>query len=377
LPLAGAAIFAAIRVFSLALCAFLLRHGSFAGRHWSLQHWIISWDGTFYLALAAHGYGYRWPHGHPLPAGTLYPWFPGYPDAMRLVASLPGVSLPLAGFAVTIAAGIAAGWGLTRLGLNLTANPRVSLLMVAIWASAPGSIVFSMVYTETLYCALAIWALVALTERRWLTAAGLTIAAGTVQSTASALIAAVAVAAACSVVAAIRRREPVMLSWRPAAATVLAPLGLLGYLGFVALSVGRLDGWFWIEKNAWHMSFDWGAGMLSDLGRTFLGTATVPMILLSFIIVCAAILAGWSLTERIPVYLHAYTIIGVLVAFGTTETWLCCKPRFLLPAVLLALPLARLLAAARTPVLIALVTLLATASTWCGLYLTVVARLPP
>jgi hypothetical protein len=42
--------------------------------------------------------------------------------------------------------------------------------MAALWAVAPGSIVLSMLYSEALFCALAIWSLIALVERRWLTA---------------------------------------------------------------------------------------------------------------------------------------------------------------------------------------------------------------
>ena len=78
-----------------------------------------------------------------------------------------------------------AAWGLTRLGLKLTRDPRISLLLVAIWAVAPGSVALSMTYAEALFCALAIWALFALASGRWLTAGLLTLAAGTVRSTAS------------------------------------------------------------------------------------------------------------------------------------------------------------------------------------------------
>ena len=108
---------------------------------------------------------------------------------------------------MTIAAGLAAAWGLTRLGMVLTGDRRVSLLVAALWAVAPGSIVLSMVYSEALFCALAIWSLIALVERRWLTAAGLTILAGTVRSSAMALVAAVAVAAVPTLIRAVRARQ--------------------------------------------------------------------------------------------------------------------------------------------------------------------------
>ena len=94
-------------------------------------------------------------------------------------------------------------------------------------------------------------------------------------------------------------------------------------------------------------------------------------------IVAAVLLMLWSLTERIPVYLHVYTIVVVLMALTTSANWVSSKPRFLLPAVLLALPLARLLAPLRTSVLVPLIGVLAVATTWFGLYLTVIARWTP
>lgn len=87
LPLAliGVITFGGIRLLSLAESAFLLRRGGFGVRRWSLVQWINSWDAKFYLTLATHGYGFRWPDSR-LPRGTLYPWFPGYPAAIRLIA---------------------------------------------------------------------------------------------------------------------------------------------------------------------------------------------------------------------------------------------------------------------------------------------------
>ncbi len=67
----------------------------------------------------------------------------------------------------------------------------------------------------------------------------------------------------------------------------------------------------------------------------------------------------------------------VLMALTTSANWVSSKPRFLLPAVLLTLPLARLLAPVRTSVLVPLIGVLAAATTWFGLYLTVIARWTP
>ena len=365
LPLYGALIFAGIRVLSLATAAFLLPRGKFHELHYSLEHLIRSWDSGYYLAIAVHGYSYE--PGN-IRHETIFAWFPGYPASVHAIAWIPGVSPVQAGLSVTIVAGLAAACGLTRLGMMLTGDRRVSLLMTALWAVAPGSIVLSMLYSEALFCALAIWSLIALVERRWLTAAGLTILAGTVRSSALALIAAVTVAALPALIRAMRARQHNAAWWRPAAALLLAPLGLLGYWGYVAWAVHRPGGWFLLEKNV-HNGFDWGHSTMLALKDAIINGPTASKALILLVIAAAAALAVCSLTERMPVFLHTYTLVIVLTALATGPHYLGSKPRFLLPAMLLGLPLARLLAPARTWVLAPLIAMFAAASIWFSLYL--------
>jgi hypothetical protein len=373
-PAVGALIYAGIRLISVLLAAFMLGQGKYQLPGWSLVRWMRSSDGGHYRAIAAHGYAY--PPGQ-LAHASVFAWFPGYPAAIDSLAWLPWVTIVGAGLIVTALAGLAAAWGLTALGLKLTGDPRISLLLAAVWAVAPSSVVLTMVYAEALFCALAVWALVALVSRRWLTAGLLTLAAGTVRSTAVALIAAVGVAAAIAVIAAVRARQPFAAWWRPAAAALLAPLGLLGYLGYVAIATHRLDGWFWVERHTCHMVFDWGASTLQVIKGVALGQPSVAQVLVTGALVGAVLLMLWSLTERIPVYLHLYTVVVVVMTFTTSANWISSKPRFLLPAMLLALPVARLLAPLRTSVLVPLVGVLAVATTWFGLYLAIIARWTP
>jgi hypothetical protein len=270
LPAVGVMIYAGIRLLGLVMTVFLLRHGKFRQRGVSLTQWITGGaggDGGYYRAIAAHGYQYR---PGQVTHAAVFSFFPGYPAAIDSLAWLPGVSIALAGFAVTVLAGMAAAWGLVALGLKLTADRRISLLMVAIWAVAPGSIALSRVHSEALFCALGVWTLVALLNRRWLTAGALVVLAGTVRSTALALIAAVAVAVLTVLIQAVRTRQRIALWWRPVAALLLAPLGLLGYWAYVALEMHRLDGWFWIEEHVFHMSSDWGVSTVRAIGHTFL-----------------------------------------------------------------------------------------------------------
>jgi hypothetical protein len=372
LPLYGALIYAGIRVLSVATAAYLLPRGRFYWLHYSLPHLMASWDSGFYLSIAARGYS---PPPGALQPGPIYAWFPGYPAAIDTISWLPGVTRAQAGLAVTFAAGLAAAWGLTRLGLLLTGDRRVSLLLATLWAVAPASIVLSMVYSEALFCALAVWSLVALVQRRWLTAAGLTILAGTVRGSSLALVAAVAVAALTTLIRDPPAREDPSAWWRPLAALLLAPLGLLGYWAYTARALHQPGGWLWLEKQM-HNSFDFGHSTLLALKNAIMDGPSAPAALILLVIAAAVLLAICSLTERLPIALHAYTLAILLTAVATGPYYLASKPRFLLPAVLLGLPLARLLARARIWLLIPLIAILAAASTWSGLYLISVGWAP-
>jgi Mannosyltransferase (PIG-V) len=365
LPLSAILIYAAIRLLSLAVAAYLLPRGRFSALHYSLAHLIQAWDSNRYLIIAAHGYHYV-PGNHR--DDSLFAWFPGYSGVIDTIAWIPGVGAVRAAFVVTIAAGLVAAWGLARLGMTVTGDSRISLIMVALWAVAPGSIVLTMLYPEALFCALAVWSLIALIERRWLTAALLAALSGTVRSTAMALVVAVAAAVLPVLIQAARARAPFAAWWRPAAALLLAPLGLLGYWGFAGWAMHRPDGWFWMEHTMKN-GFDWGRSIWSTVKSAIMAGPTTPVALTLVALAAAVILTGCVLAERIPWCLRVYALAIVITTIGTGPYYLGSKPRYLLPAMLLGLPLARLLARARTWIQIPVITLLTAVSTWLALYL--------
>jgi hypothetical protein len=172
-------------------------------------------------------------------------------------------------------------------------------------------------------------------------------------------------------VAAARNRSPLSAWWRPAAAVLLAPLGLAGYWAYTAWSFHRLAGWLWME-HIMHNGFDWGRSILTQADRAMMGGPAVPSapILATLLVLAAAVLlADWGLAERIPWSMRAYTLVLVATAICTGPSYFGSKPRYLLPAMLLALPLARVLARARPWVLIPLVAVLAVLSTWFALFI--------
>ena len=256
-----AAVFLAVRALGVAVLGLMA-----AGRGTPLATELRSWDGVWMLSIARYGYD-----GVPVTlvdafgrhtADTSYAFFPGYPAAIAAVGVLTGGNLVVAALLVTTLAGVVAAYGLVRLAeLMPGGSRRAGLLLVALFAAAPMGVVLSMAYTEALFCALAVWALVGVLRRQWLLAGLCSAAAGLVRPTGSALALAVGLAAFAAVVA---RRDGV----RPWFAGLLAASGLLGYLGYVGWRTGTPTGWFDIQRTGWGSQFDGGASLVRFVART-------------------------------------------------------------------------------------------------------------
>ncbi|GAA4543486.1 hypothetical protein [Pseudonocardia xishanensis] len=323
-----------------------------------------SWDGQWFLALATGGYdgvpadlvdafGHR-------SAETPLAFFPGYPGAVALVRLLTGLA-PLPGaLLTTLLAGVVAAHGLARLGeLVPGGSRRAGLVLVVLVAAMPMGVVFSMAYSEALFCACTVWALVAVLRENWLLAGVLTALAGVVRPTAAALVVAVVGAA---VLHGSRR------AWGGA---LLACAGLAGYVGFVALRSGSPTGWFALQARGWGSAFDGGRATLGyaadALGRapSIMGVTTVAVLLGALALLVVAVREAVRGLLPWPLVVFA---AGVLVMDLGSDGLMSSKARLLVPAVTLlavpALALARLRVETRVSVLVAAVS----ASAWFGGY---------
>jgi hypothetical protein len=166
----------------------------------------------------------------------------------------------------------------------------------------------------------------------------------------------------------VRTRAPFAAWWRPLAAVILAPLGLLGYWGYAGWAWHKPDAWFFMEHTM-NSSWDWGRSALSTVRNAVIAGTTAPVALTLVVVAAAVILTGCVLAERIPWSLRVYVLLVVTTAVCTGPNYLGAKPRHLMVAMLLGLPLARPLARARPWVSVPLLAVLAAASAWFGLYL--------
>jgi hypothetical protein len=326
---------------------------------------LRAWDGSWLLAIAKYGYAgvpddMLDAYGNHT-SYTAFGFFPGYPALVSATGTLTGGHLVLAGLLVSLVAGVVAAYGLARLGALVPGgSTRAGLVLVGLFAAAPMGVVLSMTYTEAVFCALAAWSLVGVLQRQWLLA-GLTAAgAGLVRPTAAALVMAVGVAALAAVLA---RRD----GWRPWVGGALAASGLLGYLGFVALVTGRLDGWSAIQRTGWGWYLDGGAATLRFTRDALAGGTEVFDLAIVLALAASLALLAVSIRMRLPWPLLVYGALVLVIVWGS-EGLAHAKLRLLLPAFTLLLPVAIGLARRRTGTAVAVVLAAALASAWYGGY---------
>src|SRR5581483_6237898 len=293
-------------------------------------------------------------------------FFPLFPYLVKLVAFPLGGSTLASGILVSTVAALVASVGIYRV-LRGYISDRAALLVVALWAAAPTAYLESMVYTESLFTALSVFALIALIRHRWLTASALTILAGLTRST---VVLVIAVVVAAALIAIIRRRD----GWRPYAAIVLSPLGIVGYWAFLGLRLHHLNAWF-ISQEApgWRSSFDFGRQtvkvVVQQLTFSQIGSAYRTVLLIS-IAILAPLLVSTILLVRdrtIAWQLSAWsaaTVVFTLLSSGAFTS----KPRFLLPCFPLLIPAAKLLAKTRLYAAIPIIAVLAVLGGWVGAY---------
>ncbi|HYS39490.1 MAG TPA: hypothetical protein VEO01_28060 [Pseudonocardiaceae bacterium] len=321
------------------------------------------WDGSWYLAIAQHGYlgvpsDMLDLYGHHNPTTPMV-FFPGYPQLVRWTAILIGHNYSAAGITVSTIAGIAAAYGVARLARRYTNSARTATAMVVLFAAAPMSIVYSMTYPEALLCACTAWALVGVTERKWVVAGICTAAAGYVSPMAAPLIVAVV---AIALIDLLKDR----VRWAAVLAILLAPAGMVGYLLWVATTTGHGDGYFLVQKQGWGSGFDFGRATARWFLHTW-STDRSAFTILTTWIVLAAIMLALGARHKMPWQLWLFSCLTLIFVIGSSGIqW--DKARLLLVAFPLLLPIATTVARQRTSTMTLLLLGFSFAGLWFGAY---------
>ncbi|WP_374214771.1 hypothetical protein [Streptomyces sp. SKN60] len=325
-----------------------------------------SWDSNWYLGIADHGYTHEYRDRLTDPPRSLA-FFPLYPALVKAVAAVTPGSRASVGLVLAVLCSFAAAWGVFAVGDRLRGR-RTGTLLAVLWGATPVALVQWMGYTESLFTALAAWALYAVLTGRWAWAAGLAIGAGLTRPTGIAVAAAVSVAG----LLAARRQGRAPLLAAPA-----APLGWLAYVGWVGLRLGRWDGYFAVQRvwgNVWDGGTVTRTRLLQHLVRS--PDPQLFLVVVSVVLVLSAGLCLLCLTDRQPLPLLVFTGVLLLVVLGSGGVYFP-RARFLLPAFPLLLPLATSLARTRIPAAAVVLGGAALCSAWLGAYMLLVWQGPP
>ena len=209
---------------------------------WSIGRELQNWDGIWYLALAGHGYPTHASH-----LQTTLGFLPLYPLAVFIVAHVLVTSFLAAGMIISTIGGFIATVLVGRLAASWWGE-RASRRVVLFFCVFPGSIVFSMVYSEGLLIPLIAGCFLALQRRKWVLAgllAGLSTAVAPV---------AFAIIPACVAAALIELRAR---GWRDGEARrallapLLSPLGAATVAIFMWIWTGSPTANFTAQHHGW------------------------------------------------------------------------------------------------------------------------------
>ncbi|AKZ54859.1 Integral membrane protein [Streptomyces ambofaciens ATCC 23877] len=307
------------------------------------------WDSLWYTRVAELGYGYE----VRLPGGDVHSnlaFFPLLPWLERLGAAVSPLSYADAGFVVSLLASLAAAWGIFAV-TEWVYGRRAGVCAVLLWAVLPVGVVQSMAYSESLFTALAAWSLYAVLTGRWVTAGVLAALAGLTRPVGLAVAAAVWVAA---IAAHVRGRDgaaperPRGDAARRVLGMLLAPLGAAGYVLWVGHRTGGGPLGYLDVQAGWRNGFDGGAAFARFVAGKF---TSFPSALAGVGLVVGVAALVWlyvvCVRQRQPLALLVYA--GFVIALALcASSYFGSKPRLLLPAFPLLLPLALALARLRT-----------------------------
>ncbi|MFI9244556.1 glycosyltransferase family 39 protein [Streptomyces sp. NPDC053086] len=311
------------------------------------------WDSLWYTRVAELGYGYQ----VRLPNGDVHSnlaFFPLLPWLERLLHAVTPLSYADAGFVVSLLASLAAAAGIFAVAERVYGS-RVGVCAVLLWAVLPVGIVQSMAYSESLFTALAAWSLYAVLTGRWVSAGALAALAGLTRPVGVAVVAAVWTAGVISFGRErSAKRTPGALPplhaprRRRALGMVLAPLGAAGYVFWVGHRTGKGPLGYLDVQAGWRNGFDGGYAFARFVADKF---TSFPSALAGLGLIVGVALLIWlyvtGVRERQPVELLVYT--GVVLALALcASSYFGSKPRLLMPAFPVLLPLARALARPRT-----------------------------
>lgn len=269
---------------------------------------FLSWDGSAYFYIAAHGYPPLYPPGGGYLAQSAF--FPLLPWLTRWVSYITRLPLKVSAFGIVFVSGLTACLAVWWLALD-TLRDRESatraIMLTALW---PASFILSMNYSEGLFITFAALSLLALRKQRWAWAGAAAVLAGLARPDGVVL----AFSAAWCAFIAIRTRRV----FRSIIPVLMAPLGMLSYFSFLAVRRHDFFLWFKAEHRGWHAGFDFGR----QSANYFIQAIEHPTTRIDLVASSAAGIAGivlvlWAIRDHLPMEQILFAAGVLLLALGS------------------------------------------------------------
>lgn len=214
-------------------------------RSTSITHELSNWDGGWYVRLATLGY---LRHVPPVHEQTTLGFFPLYSMTMWVTAHIFMVPYFVAGVVVSFFGGLIATVMVQRLTTQWW-GPATARKAVLFFCLFPGSVVFSIDYSEGLLIPLVLGCLLALRKRRYLLAG---ILAGLATGIGPDALTIIPACAAASFVEIRRNGWGDPKARRSLLAPLLAPFGAAAFAAFLWIWTGTPLADYMAQHNAWH-----------------------------------------------------------------------------------------------------------------------------
>ena len=312
----------------------------------SLSNELSNWDGRWYVRVATLGYPAHVSH-----AQTTLGFLPLYSMVMWLVAHVFFCSYVIAGMLISGVGGLIATVQIQRLTTKWWGGD-VARKAVLFFCVFPGTIIFSMDYSEGLLIPLIAGCLLALSKRRWVLAGAL---AGLATGIGPDALVMVPTCAAASFVELRRRGWQDREARKSLAAPILAPFGAAAFSVFLwiwtgtplASYIAQQDGWhektsplaiphqfaYLIGEMGFHFAF-WHINLnvlIGLLGTVFLifglkwlwrDRRTVPLEVLVFT-ACMAflVLTSWNVPPNPRMLITAFPVVVIFAKWIRDTSW--------------------------------------------------------
>jgi len=318
-------------------------------------HIFSRWDAQWYRRIAENGYGHIViaADGRHL---SDYAFFPLYPMLERLIHSLTGMSFISSGLLISVISSILAVVAIFTV-VKSRFSDRFALITVALWTALPVGLVTTLAYSEALFTALAAFSILKTIEKRWITASLLAALAGLTRPTGLAVALSVIFAA----VLHLKESKFDLKAWL---AILIAPLGWLSYMAFVARRVGSWNGYFLITSD-WGNSIDGGVSFFKWILHFFSSGKALEGVLIvgALAILIYLIVDLWSLRVAVPILIYSLAIVVLALI---TSGYFGSKYRYLLPVFPLLMPLSKRIASLEGKLLLSLLVALTLTSSFIG-----------